>query len=141
MRRSGPCDVVPVIDFYLDGDSGVSAYRQIARQVRHALTLGMLKQGDQLPTVKEAVAQLEVNPNTVLKAYRELERDGLVEARPGVGTFVSASVSATTIAAHAPLRRELQRWLRNAREAGLDDESVEALLLTTFHNEVAEGVA
>ncbi|UYM07459.1 GntR family transcriptional regulator [Solicola gregarius] len=130
-----------MIEFYLDGESGVSAYRQIARQVRHALTLGMLNRGDQLPTVKEAVAQLAVNPNTVLKAYRELERDGLVEARPGVGTFVSASISTATIAAHAPLRRELQRWLRSARAAGLDDASVEALLLTTFHNEASEGVA
>ncbi|UPK75131.1 GntR family transcriptional regulator [Nocardioidaceae bacterium SCSIO 66511] len=124
-----------MIEFYLDERSGISSYWQIVRQVRHALTLGMLRKGDQLPTVKGAAAQLAINPNTVLRAYRELERDGLVEARPGVGTFVLTPVSDAEIAAHAPLRRELQVWLRHARDAGLDHESVEALLHTTLHSE------
>ncbi|MFD0854965.1 GntR family transcriptional regulator, partial [Actinomadura adrarensis] len=75
-----------MIEFHLDGRSGVSPYLQIVRQVRQALRLGLLREGDQLPTVKEVVARLAINPNTVLKAYRELERDGLVAARPGVGT-------------------------------------------------------
>ena len=89
-------------------------------------------EGDQLPTVKDVVGQLAINPNTVLKAYRELEHDGLVAARPGVGTFVTRTLTDTSFAAHGPLRQDLQRWLAKARRAGLDDESIEALFRTTF---------
>ena len=121
-----------MIEFVLDSRSGLSPYLQVVRQVRHALRLGMLREGDQLPTVKDVVARLAINPNTVLKAYRELERDGLVAARPGVGTFVTRSLADTSLAAHDGLRRDLQRWLQKARLAGLDDESIEALLSSTF---------
>src|SRR6202041_3402671 len=100
---------------------------QIVQQVRHALRLGLLREGDQLPTVKDVAGQLAINPNTVLKAYRELEHAGLVAVRPGVGTFVVATLSADSLAAHGPLRRDLRRWLDKAREAGLDDESIEDL--------------
>src|SRR3954465_12648830 len=116
-----------VIEFSLDARSGVSPYLQVVQQVRHALRLGLLREGDQLPTVKEVVAELAINPNTVLKAYRELERDGLVAARPGVGTFVTRTLTDTTLSAHGPLRQDLQRWLIKARRAGLDEESIEAL--------------
>ena len=78
-----------MIEFHLDGRSGLSPYQQLVQQVRHALRLGLLSEGDQLPKVKEVVAALAINPNTVLKAYRELEREGLVTARQGVGTFVT----------------------------------------------------
>ena len=81
-----------MIEFHLDSRSGVSPYLQIVQQVRQALRLGLLHEGDQLPTVKEVVAQLAINPNTVLKAYRELEHEGLASARPGVGTFVTGSL-------------------------------------------------
>src|SRR4051794_19826185 len=121
-----------VIEFHLDGRSGVSPYLQIVRQVRHALRLGLLHEGDQLPTVKDVVAQLAINPNTVLKAYRELERDGLVAARPGVGTFVTRTLADDSLAAHEPLRQDLQRWLTKARLAGLEEESIEALFASTF---------
>src|SRR3954451_3505962 len=121
-----------VIEFHLDGRSGVSPYLQIVQQVRNALRLGLLRQGDQLPTVKDVVAQLAINPNTVLKAYRELERDGLVAARPGVGTFVTRTLADDSLAAHEPLRRDLQRWLTKARLAGLEEESIEALFASTF---------
>jgi GntR family transcriptional regulator len=104
-------------------------------QVRHALRLGLLREGDQLPTVKDVVGRLAINPNTVLKAYRELERDGLVAARPGVGTFVTRSLTDDSLAAHEPLRRELQRWLAKARLAGLDEESIDALFTSTFRHE------
>src|SRR5471030_1473874 len=107
-----------VIEFSLDGRSGVSPYLQVVQQVRQALRLGLLREGDQLPTVKDVVASLAINPNTVLKAYRELEHEGLVGARPGVGTFVTRTLSDESLAAHAPLRRELQRWLGKARRAG-----------------------
>jgi GntR family transcriptional regulator len=121
-----------VIEFFLDGRSGVSPYLQVVQQVRHALRLGLLRQGDQLPTVKDVVARLAINPNTVLKAYRELERDGLVAAKPGVGTFVTRSLTDASLAAHEPLRRELTRWLVKARQAGLDEESIEALFSNSF---------
>src|ERR687898_951913 len=121
-----------MIEFHLDGRSGFSPYLQLVRQVRQALRLGLLCEGDQLPTVKEVVERLAINPNTVLKAYRELEHEGLVAARPGVGTFVTATLADTSLAAHGPLRQELQRWLARARRAGLDDESIEALFMTTF---------
>src|SRR5438445_392616 len=124
--------VVEVIEFSLDLRSGVSPYLQLVHQVRQALRLGLLKKGDQLPTAKDVVARLAINPNTVLKAYRELERDGLVLARPGLGTFVTRSLTDGSLTAHEPLRRDLQRWLSKARLAGLDDESIEALFVSTF---------
>src|SRR4051795_11414665 len=123
---------VLVIQFYLDARSGVSPYQQLVQQVRHALRLGLLHEGDQLPTVKDVVALLAINPNTVLKAYRELEHEGLVSARPGVGTFVTRTLTDGTLAAHGPLRQDLRRWLGKARTAGLDEESIEALFLDTF---------
>ena len=123
-----------MIEFHLDGRSGVSPYQQIVQQVRNALRLGLLREGDQLPTVKDVVAALAINPNTVLKAYRELEHEGLVQARPGRGTFVTRTLTDNTLAAHGPLRQDLRRWLSKARKAGLDDESIEALFLTTFRS-------
>jgi GntR family transcriptional regulator len=130
-----------VIEFHLDTRSGVSPYLQIVQQVRRALRLGLLDQGDQLPTVKEVVSTLAINPNTVLKAYRELEHDGLVAARPGVGTFVTKTLSDTSLASHGPLRHELQRWLAKARRAGLDDQSIEDLFHDSFRSASSEGVA
>ncbi|MFE3448618.1 GntR family transcriptional regulator [Nonomuraea sp. NPDC059194] len=130
-----------MIEFYLDAKSGLSPYQQLVQQVRRALRLGLLREGDQLPTVKEVVAQLAINANTVLKAYRELEHEGLVAARPGVGTFVTATLTDTSLAAHGPLRLELQRWLAKARRAGLDDESIEALFMTTFRTAAQEDIA
>ena len=119
---------------------GLPPYLQIVRQVRQALRLGLLHEGDQLPTVKDVVSRLAINPNTVLKAYRELEHEGLAAARPGVGTFVTRSLATGSVAAIEPLGRELQRWLTRARSAGLDDESIEALFATVLRAR-AEGMA
>ena len=121
-----------MIEFHLDARSGVSPYLQLVQQVRQAIRLGLLVEGDQLPTVKDVVAKVAINPNTVLKAYRELEHDGLVAARPGVGTFVTRSLTDASLAAHEPLRQDLRRWLARARRAGLDEESIEALFMSTF---------
>jgi GntR family transcriptional regulator len=129
-----------VIKFRLDPRSGVSTYLQIVHQVRHAVRLGILRPGDQLPTVKDVVGSLAINPNTVLKAYRELEHDELVEGRPGLGTFVRDTVSGPPPGSHAALRRGLDRWLRSAFEAGLDTEDVRALFETSLHDR-QEGVA
>jgi GntR family transcriptional regulator len=127
-----------VIEFYLDARSGVAPYMQLVQQVRQALRLGMLSEGDQLPTVKEVVAKVAINPNTVLKAYRELEYEGLVTPRPGVGTFVTRTLSDASLAAHGGLREELLAWLAKARRAGLAEESIEALFLSTFRATVEE---
>jgi GntR family transcriptional regulator len=121
-----------MIEFHLDSRSGVAPYMQLIRQVRHALRLGLLKEDDKLPTVKEVVAQIAINPNTVSKAYRELEYEGLVTARPGLGTFVTRTLGADSLSKHEPLRTDLERWLSDARDAGLDDESIEALFDSAF---------
>ena len=130
-----------VIEFHLDARSGVAPYLQLIHQVRQALRLGLLREGDQLPTVKEVVGRLAINPNTVLKAYRQLEYEGLAAARPGIGTFVTATLNGGSLAAYQPLRQDLRKWLAKARRAGLDDESIEALFQTTFRSADEEGIA
>jgi len=121
-----------VIDFHLEPRSGVAPYMQLVHQVQQALRLGMLDVGDQLPTVKQVVAKVAINPNTVLKAYRELERQGLVAPKPGRGTFVTATLADASLDAHAELKTELQQWITRARTAGLDDDAIEALFATTI---------
>jgi GntR family transcriptional regulator len=127
-----------VIEFHLDTRSGVAPYLQLIHQVRQALRLGLLREGDRLPTVKEVAGGLAINPNTVLKAYRELEYEGLAAAKPGVGTFVTKTLADESISAHSSLRQDLRGWLAKAREAGLDDESIEAIFRTTFRPESQE---
>ena len=116
-----------MIDFQLDDRSGVATYLQLAQQVRHSLRLGLLRPGDKLPTAKEVVAKLAINPNTVLKAYRELEREGLVGARPGAGTFVLRTLSSGDPGERQELANKLGEWVRAARQAGLGREDIEAL--------------
>lgn len=131
-----------MIELYLDGASGVAPYLQIVQQVRRALRLGMLQPGDRLPTVKEVVGQLAINPNTVLKAYRELEHAGLVGGRPGIGTFVTGGVSDLAEVASGPLRQDLEAWIAKARRAGLDEEGMEAVFRDClFHQARSEEVA
>lgn len=130
-----------MIEFHLDARSGVSPYLQLVHQVRQALLLGILREGDQLPTVKEVVAQVAINPNTVLKAYRELEHEGLATGRPGVGTFVTGSGPGGSLLAHKALRADLVKWLTKARRAGLDEDSIAALFDSTFRSSAAEGAA
>ena len=106
------------IAFRLDPGSGVPTYLQLVHQVEQALRLGYLKEGDRLPTVKEAVESLAINPNTVLKAYRELEHRGLATGRPGQGTFIAGTLRRVGLAEQAALRKGLLAWLRTADEAG-----------------------
>lgn len=127
-----------MIEFRIDPQSGVSSYRQIVQQVQQALRLGLLQAGDQLPTIKDVVAQVAINPNTVLKAYRELEFEGLAAGRSGLGTFITRSLAGNSLAAHKGLRSELDRWLTKARRAGLDDDSIAALFESTFRNSVSD---
>jgi GntR family transcriptional regulator len=130
-----------VISFRVDSHSVVPPYLQIVQQVRQALRMGVLQVGDKLPTVREVVAITAVNPNTVLKAYRDLERDGLVEPRAGLGTFVVGLPSGPPPGTHSRLARSLAQWVRGAREAGLDDESIESLLRITLRAATEEETA
>ncbi|MFC9910300.1 GntR family transcriptional regulator [Streptomyces sp. NPDC059862] len=120
------------MQFRIDRRSGVAAYQQIVQQTKQALRLGALLPGDQLPTAKEVSKTCLINPNTVLKAYRELEREGLVEARPGSGTFVRRSLARPQTAAESPLRGELETWMDRAREGGLEREDVIALFTSAL---------
>ncbi|MEU1879993.1 GntR family transcriptional regulator [Streptosporangium sp. NPDC020072] len=130
-----------LIEFVLDRGSGVATYLQLVHQVKQALRLGVLRPGDQLPTAREVVESLAINPNTVLKAYRELEREGLVEGRPGMGTFIRQGVAGATLAEHTRLRRALEAWVSEARAAGLDQEDLRALFAVVLTDAAKEGVA
>jgi GntR family transcriptional regulator len=130
-----------MINFRIDGRSVAPPYLQIVQQVRQALRMGFLDVGDQLPTVREVVSATAINPNTVLKAYRDLEREGLVEARAGHGTFVRNRPPGPPPGTHTRMGRSLARWVREAREAGLDNESMEELLRVTLRAAAEEEIA
>jgi GntR family transcriptional regulator len=120
--------------FRLDGSTGVPPYLQLVHQVRQSLLLGYLQEGDRLPTVKDVAGDLAINPNTVVKAYRQLEHEGLSAGRPGQGTFVTGTLTPAQPDTHAALRAALERWLRDAGEAGLSDEAVTALIAVARHD-------
>jgi GntR family transcriptional regulator len=130
-----------MIEFYLDGTSGVATYVQIVQQVRQAIQLGILRPGDRLPTAQQVVSALAINPNTVLKAYKELEHEGLVRARQGQGTFVADSVKRTDTATQTRFLASMTTWLRKAYAAGLSADDVEAIFRTAHHNINAEDIA
>src|SRR5437763_14093171 len=130
-----------MIEFQLDTASGVATYLQLVQQVRQALQLGILEPGDRLPTAQQVVAKLAINPNTVLKAYRDLEREGLVRARPGLGTFVVGTLPRTDPHVQARLLTSMTAWLRKARAAGLGPDDIEAIYRTAFRNCFAEHAA
>jgi len=132
-----------MIEFHLEARSGVPTYLQLVQQVRQAVRLGILEQGDQLPTVKDVVGSLAINPNTVLRAYRELDLEGLVEGRRGVGTFVVGDHAQAPLPADdvKDLRSSLQRWIGRARGAGLDDEGIAALFADTLRPPFVSRVA
>jgi GntR family transcriptional regulator len=114
--------------FRVDTGSGVPIYRQLVQQVRRDVMLGRLRPGDQLPSVKEVVDSLSVNPNTVVKAFSELEHQGLVVRRQGIGTFVAASPSMTSVPVAPRLLGSLARWVDRARQDGLSPEQIRMLL-------------
>jgi GntR family transcriptional regulator len=124
----------PPIEFRLDAGSGVPTYLQLVQQVEHALRLGYLRPGDQLPKVRDVVTSLAINPNTVLKAYRELETKGLAAGRPGQGTFVQATLSQVALPELTALRRTLVDWLGSAGAAGLDEDGIVALFSSAMRD-------
>lgn len=138
----GRDEAVSLVEFRLDPASGVPTYLQLVQQVEHALRLGYLRPGDQLPRVRDVVGSLAINPNTVLKAYRELEHKGLAAGRPGQGTFVEGTLAQVGLPALAALRRPLLAWLASADAAGLDEDGMVALFtsaLRDFHDRCGVG--
>jgi GntR family transcriptional regulator len=129
------------ISFQLSQDSGVPAYLQLAQQVKQAVRMGVLDVGDKLPTVKEVVAEVAVNPNTVMKAYWQLEHEGLVEGRQGVGTFVARRPAGPPPATQHRLARNLERWVQAARGAGLEDDAIDAMLRATLSRSRTQDIA
>ncbi|MET8950224.1 GntR family transcriptional regulator [Streptomyces sp. NPDC004533] len=129
------------VEFRIDRRSGVAAYQQIVQQTKQALRLGLLVPGDRLPTAKEVAESSAVNPNTTLKAYRELEREGLVEPRPGLGTFVRRSLARPQAGPDSPLRGELDAWMLRALAAGLERDDVIALVTSVLEQRYASPLA
>jgi GntR family transcriptional regulator len=125
---------VSPIEFRLDPGSGVPTYLQLVQQVERALRLGYLTPGDQLPKVRDVVAALAINPNTVLKAYKELETKGLAVGRPGQGTFIQATLSQVALPELTVLRRSLLGWLASADAAGLDEDGIVALFTSALRD-------
>jgi GntR family transcriptional regulator len=132
-ERRRPAGASP-IEFRLDPSSGVPTYLQLVQQVEHALRLGYLTPGDQLPKVRDVVAALAINPNTVLKAYKELETKGLAAGRPGQGTFVQAALTQVALPELGGLRKSLLSWLTDADAAGLDEDGVVALFTSVLRD-------
>jgi GntR family transcriptional regulator len=130
-----------MIEFHLDGRSKVATYLQLVQQVKQALRVGLLEPGDQLPKVRQVAESLAINPNTVLKAYRELEHENLVQGRQGLGTFVLRSLGGPSLAGQAELRGELDGWIGRAHAAGLDDDDIVALVELTLRGSFQEGIA
>jgi GntR family transcriptional regulator len=131
---TGTDAAVPLIQFRLDPASGVPTYLQLVHQVERALRLGYLKPGDQLPKVREVVGALLIHPNTVLKAYKELEIKGLTAGRPGQGTFVEATLSQIALPELTALGRSLLGWLAAADGAGLDEDGIVALFTSALRD-------
>ncbi|AOW91535.1 GntR family transcriptional regulator [Streptomyces olivaceus] len=128
-----------MVEFRIDRRSGVPAFQQIVQQTKQALRLGVLVPGDRLPTAKSVAEVSAVNPNTTLKAYRELEREGLVEPRPGRGTFVRRTLARPSAGTDSPLYGELAAWVSRAAEAGLEREDVAALVASAMDKQYAAG--
>jgi GntR family transcriptional regulator len=129
----------PIV-FRLDPSSGVPTYLQLVHQVEHALRIGHLVLGDQLPRVKDVVGSLSINPNTVIKAYADLEGKGIAKGRPGVGTFIISVPETIGVTQLNSLNRSLKRgWLRSATDAGLDENGIVALFTSALHEFVSEG--
>jgi GntR family transcriptional regulator len=133
---------IGAIALRIETTSGLTPYLQLVQQITHAIRLSQLRVGDRLPTVRDVAAQLAINPNTVLKAYRHLEMQGLLTSRPGTGVFVAKELRGPSSHDQAALRRALLRWLRQTKEAGLDVEGVQALFADTIRQyTVDEAVA
>ena len=127
----------PSINFHLNQKSGVPAYQQIIQQVKHGLRLNFLDIGDQLPTVREVTSSIVINPNTVLKAYRQLENEGLVETRQGQGTFIVATLGNTDLD-FTFFQSQLKEWICHVLQNGYTREDVEAVFYYSLQEALSE---
>ena len=118
--------------FHISNRSGVPPYLQLVQQIKQDIRLGLLTEGDKLPAVREVVTMIAINPNTVVKAYRELENQGYIEKRAGIGTFVSKQAAGPSADVQTTLLDSLGDWMAEAEAAGLDEESTEALFNTAL---------
>ncbi|HUZ41252.1 MAG TPA: GntR family transcriptional regulator [Acidimicrobiales bacterium] len=126
----------PSLTFRLDHQSGLAPYRQLVDQVRHAVRSGLLRDGDQLPSVRDVVTQITINPNTVHRAYRELEHEGIAEGRAGLGTFITSRKRvAPNVAERASLEQALRDWVADARRTGIDEETISKLMRTALRQD------
>jgi GntR family transcriptional regulator len=126
----------PSLTFRLDHQSGLAPYRQLVDQVRHAVRSGLLQDGDQLPSVRDVVTQITINPNTVHRAYRELEYQGIAEGRAGLGTFITSRLRAVpNVTERASLEQALRDWVANARRTGLDEETIRELIRSALRQD------
>jgi GntR family transcriptional regulator len=126
----------PSLTFRLDPQSGLAPYRQLVDQVRHAVRSGLLRDGDQLPSVRDVVTQITINPNTVHRAYRELEHQGIAEGRAGLGTFITSRLrAAPNVTERASLEQALQDWVADARRTGIDEETIRELVRTALRQD------
>ncbi|HEY1005283.1 MAG TPA: GntR family transcriptional regulator [Streptosporangiaceae bacterium] len=133
-KPDNPDDGVSPIAFYLDRGLGVPTYLQLVHQVDYALRLGFLRAGDQLPRIKDVTRSLAVNPDTVMKAYRELELRGIAAGRPGVGTFITRAPDVTGLKQMAALQKKLTTWLAEAAEDGVDELGMKALFTAALRD-------
>jgi DNA-binding transcriptional regulator YhcF (GntR family) len=122
------------VAFRLDHGSGVPTYLQLVQQVEQGLRLGLIGPGDQLPTVKDVAGALAINPNTVMKAYRELEHRGLAGGRPGQGTFITGALRRVDHADQAALSARLRAWVQDAVSSGLDDQGIAAMFAVALRD-------
>jgi len=113
--------------FRSDPSSGVPVYVQIVEQVKHAIDVGALRHGDQLPAIRRVAEDLVINPNTVAKAYRELEHDGVIELRQGAGAFVSEGARAGRVAQARAAQPVLQAALERLAASGLTTDEIRRL--------------
>ena len=128
--------------FRIDSRSGVPPYLQLVQQVRQGVLLGFLRHGDRLPLIREVAESVAINPNTVAKAYRQLEQESLVTGRPGQGTFVNETAAATiSPATYTSLQRGLEAWMGRARAAGLDEQAINALFTSALNQAKNENIA
>ena len=118
----------------IDSRSGVPIYLQIIEQVKRSVAIGVLAPGEQLPTVKQLALDLTVNPNTVARAYRELERDDVIETAPGRGSFVrgNGSAEAARTAASDLTALAIDQAVREAKSVGLSPQQVRAHFQTAL---------
>ena len=128
-----------MITFRLRPQSGIPLYLQIVQQVKYAIQTGLLYEGDRLPTIKEVISAVAVNPNTVAKAYRELEKDGYVDGRAGIGTIVLKAPRKDTQRIPPSLLNQVKKFIAEARRVGLTDETIEVLLRTELHKGGQDG--